>query len=275
MYKFLITHYKVSLTFKLCLFSCLSPERGGFFKTSRSHREREEKKENERRRKQQRSEQQAGSIDGTDVAPHDNGVRRALLCYNAGLCKLSLSLSLSYVKLIALYVFWCFEDDPSGDSKAAGDPYCTLFVGRISHLTTEETLREAMSRYGKVKSLRLVRHIVTGASRGYAFVEYETEKEMRRAYEDAHHSFIDGREIIVDYNRQQLMPGWIPRRLGGGLGGRKESGQLRFGGRDRPFRAPLYGVCLCSPLPFSKRHKHRRSHHHLVEIFILLTESYY
>ncbi|KAF2569445.1 hypothetical protein F2Q68_00028334 [Brassica cretica] len=158
---------------------------------------------------------QAGSIDGTDVAPHDNGVRRALLCYNAGLY------------------------DPCGDSKAAGDPYCTLFVGRISHLTTEETLREAMSRYGKVKSLRLVRHIVTGASRGYAFVEYETEKEMRRAYEDAHHSFIDGREIIVDYNRQQLMPGWIPRRLGGGLGGRKESGQLRFGGRDRPFRAPL------------------------------------
>jgi hypothetical protein len=27
---------------------------------------------------------------------------------------------------------------------------------------------------------------------------------------------------------------------GGGLGGMKESGQLRFGGRERPFRAPLY-----------------------------------
>lgn len=25
---------------------------------------------------------------------------------------------------------------------------------------------------------------------------------------------IDGNEVIVDYNRQQLMPGWIPRRLG-------------------------------------------------------------
>lgn len=37
-----------------------------------------------------------------------------------------------------------FEDDPSGDSKAAGDPYCTLFVGRISHLTSEETLREVV-----------------------------------------------------------------------------------------------------------------------------------
>lgn len=28
-------------------------------------------------------------------------------------------------------------------------------------------------------------------------------------------------------------------RLGGGLGGKKESGQLRFGGRDRPFRKPI------------------------------------
>ena len=103
---------------------------------------------------------QAGSIDGTDVAPHDNGVRRALLCYNAGLCKLSLSLSLSYVKLIALYVFWCFEDDPCGDSKAAGDPYCTLFVSRISHLTTEETLREVRVCVVVFVTLELIKMLV-------------------------------------------------------------------------------------------------------------------
>ncbi|XP_010263821.1 PREDICTED: U11/U12 small nuclear ribonucleoprotein 35 kDa protein [Nelumbo nucifera] len=163
---------------------------------------------------------QAGSIDGTDILPHDNAIYRALLCSSAGLY------------------------DPFGDSKVIGDPYCTLFVGHLSHITTEDTLRKAMSRYGKVKNLRLVRHIVTGASCGYAFVEYENEKEIRRAYVDAHHSIIDDSEIIVDYNRQQLMPGWIPRRLGGGLGGKKESGQLRFGGRERPFRAPLRPIPL-------------------------------
>ncbi|XP_031123261.1 U11/U12 small nuclear ribonucleoprotein 35 kDa protein isoform X1 [Ipomoea triloba] len=195
---------------------------------------------------------QSGSIDGTDILPHDSAVYRALLCSNAGLY------------------------DPFGDPKAVGDPYCTLFVGRLSHLTTEHTLREEMSKYGRVKNLRLVRHIVTGASCGYAFVEFETEREMRRAYkrklgkqdglsvlpkahfsfpdiindinkgkkEDAHHKIIDDSEIIVDYNRQRLMPGWIPRRLGGGLGGKKESGQLRFGGRDRPFRAPLRQIPL-------------------------------
>ncbi|KAK8518194.1 hypothetical protein V6N13_027671 [Hibiscus sabdariffa] len=163
---------------------------------------------------------QAGSIDGTDILPHDNAVLRAHLCSNA-----------------ALY-------DPLGDPKIIGDPYRTIFVGRLSHLTTEHSLRKAMSKYGRVRNLRLVRHIVTGASRGYAFVEFESEREMRRAYLDAHHSIIDDAEIIVDYNRQQLMPGWIPRRLGGGLGGRKESGQLRFGGRERPFRAPL------QPIPY-------------------------
>ncbi|KAG9447109.1 hypothetical protein H6P81_013237 [Aristolochia fimbriata] len=161
---------------------------------------------------------QAGSIDGTDTLPHDNAIYRALLCQSAGLY------------------------DPHGDPKVIGDPYCTLFVGRLSRSTSEETLKKAMSRYGKVNNLRLVRDI--GASRGYAFVEYETERDMRRAYEEAHHSRIDDHEIIVDYNRQQLMPGWIPRRLGGGLGGKKESGQLRFGGRERPFRAPL------RPIPY-------------------------
>ncbi|KAK8939054.1 hypothetical protein KSP39_PZI011268 [Platanthera zijinensis] len=163
---------------------------------------------------------QAGSIDGTDIVPHDNGVLRAVLCSAAGLY------------------------DPFGDPKVIGDPYCTLFVGRLSRQTSEETLRKAMSAYGKVKNMRLVRDIVTGASRGYAFVEYETERQMWRAYMDAHHSIIDDTEVIVDYNRQQLMPGWIPRRLGGGLGGKKESGQLRFGGRERPFRAPL------RPIPY-------------------------
>ncbi|KAK4278899.1 hypothetical protein QN277_016677 [Acacia crassicarpa] len=163
---------------------------------------------------------QAGSIDGTDILPHDNAVYRAFLCSSAGLY------------------------DPFGDPKAKGDPYCTVFVGRLSRATTEETLRKVMGKYGRVKNLRLVRDIVTGASCGYAFVEYETESEMRRAYEDAHHSFIDDCEILVDFDRQQLMPGWIPRRLGGGLGGKKESGQLRFGGRERPFRAPL------RPIPY-------------------------
>lgn len=36
----------------------------------------------------------------------------------------------------------------------------------------------------------------------------------------------------------RTMKGWKPRRLGGGFGGKRESGQLRFGGISRPFQLP-------------------------------------
>eukprot|EP00850_Spirogloea_muscicola_P000492 SM000002S05572 [mRNA] locus=s2:915343:916682:- [translate_table: standard] len=104
-----------------------------------------------------------------------------------------------------------------------------------------------MQRFGRIRSLRLVRDIVTGASRRYAFVEFEDALGLEAAYRasiacftqpiHAHKLEVDGSAILVDYYRQGLMPGWMPRRLGGGLGGRKESGQLRFGGRDRPFQS--------------------------------------
>lgn len=50
---------------------------------------------------------------------------------------------------------------------------------------------------------------------------------------------LDDAQILVDFMREQTVPGWIPRRLGGGVGGKKPSGQMRFGGRDCPFRAPF------------------------------------
>lgn len=51
--------------------------------------------------------------------------------------------------------------------------------------------------------------------------------------------YIDGSEIIVEKEVERIMRGWKPRRLGGGFGGRKESGQLRFGCRERPFKKPI------------------------------------
>jgi len=152
-----------------------------------------------------------GSIDGTDGRPHDRAlIRAARARYDATL-----------------------------DPKIKGDPHCTLFVGRLSDKTTEETLRATFGQYGIVKRLRLVRNVVTQSSRRYAFIEYEHECGFERAYNRAHRLMLDGSQIIVDFERERLMTGWKPRRLGGGLGGKKESGQLRFGGRDRPFRVPL------------------------------------
>ncbi|XP_053556482.1 U11/U12 small nuclear ribonucleoprotein 35 kDa protein [Bombina bombina] len=151
----------------------------------------------------------AGSIDGTDEEPHDRAVLRAML---------------------ARYV---------PNKGVIGDPLLTLFVSRLSPQTDEEKLKKAFSRYGDIKRLRLVRDLVTGFSKGYAFIEYQKESAIIKAYRDANKLVIDKNEIFVDYELERRLKGWIPRRLGGGFGGKKESGQLRFGGRDRPFRKPI------------------------------------
>ncbi|CAD7681908.1 unnamed protein product [Nyctereutes procyonoides] len=110
-----------------------------------------------------------------------------------------------------------------------GDPLLTLFVARLNLQTKEEKSKEVFSRYGDIRRLRLVRDLVMGFSKGYAFFEHQEERAL----------VIDQQEIFVDYDLEKTLKGWIPRRLGGGLGGKKESGQLRFGGRDRPFRKPI------------------------------------
>ncbi|RZF32839.1 hypothetical protein LSTR_LSTR009390 [Laodelphax striatellus] len=151
----------------------------------------------------------AGSIDRTDTEPHDRAISRALY------------------------------SDYKPNKRLSSDPESTLFVARLHKKTTEETLTREFSQYGPIKSCHLVRDIVTGASKCYAFVEFVSKKDASLAYRRANSSNIDGMEVLVDFECERLLPGWIPRRLGGGFGGKKESGQLRFGGRARPFKKPI------------------------------------
>lgn len=83
-----------------------------------------------------------------------------------------------------------------------------------------------------------MRDIVTGTSKQYAFIEYDSSSSVWEAVREMHQRHIDDTEIIVDYEHERTLTGWKPRRLGGGFGGRKESGQLRFGAKNRPFQRP-------------------------------------
>lgn len=150
-----------------------------------------------------------GSIDGTDTEPHDLAILRAKY------------------------------SEYTPNKLVKGNPRNTIFIARLNHRTTQETIQSEFSKHGKILHCRLVRDIVTGKSKRYAFVEYEDDKSMEKALFSMHKEYIDGSEIIVESEAERLLPGWKPRRLGGGFGGRKESGQLRFGCRDRPFRKPL------------------------------------
>lgn len=84
-----------------------------------------------------------------------------------------------------------------------------------------------------------MRDVVTGISKQYAFIEYDCRDSGRDAIHGMDERYIDDSQIIVDYEQERRLEGWKPRRLGGGFGGKKESGQLRFGCKARPFQRPL------------------------------------
>lgn len=103
------------------------------------------------------------------------------------------------------------------------DAYKTLFVGRLSYLTDEAKLKREMEQYGSVKSVTMVNTKDEGKPRGYGFVEFEHERDMKTAYKHADGRKIDGKRILVDVERGRTVKEWKPRHLGGGLGSsRKE-----------------------------------------------------
>ncbi|KDN52954.1 RNA-binding domain-containing protein [Tilletiaria anomala UBC 951] len=110
------------------------------------------------------------------------------------------------------------KHNPKEDAHTTGDPFKTLFIGRLSYEVAEDDLRKEFDRYGPIEVVRLVTD-QEGKSRGYAFIVYEREKDMRAAYKSAEGMKLRGRRILVDVERGRTVTGWKPMRLGGGLGG--------------------------------------------------------
>ncbi|KAK9468532.1 hypothetical protein V1512DRAFT_107321 [Lipomyces arxii] len=109
---------------------------------------------------------------------------------------------------------------PSADPLAKGDPFHTLFISRLAYDVTEQDLDKEFGRYGNIERIRIVRDKVTGKSRGYAFIVFSRETDMRAAYKEMNGARINNRRIVIDVERGRTVKTWKPTRLGGGLGGR-------------------------------------------------------
>lgn len=72
-----------------------------------------------------------------------------------------------------------------------------VYVGELDPNVNEEILFSAFSRIGRIHSLKVMRHIVTGASRGFAFVNFFTPGEAARAVKLMDNEKLFGRKIKV------------------------------------------------------------------------------
>ena len=104
------------------------------------------------------------------------------------------------------------------DRKIDGDPYRTIFVGRLNYTTTEDRLFREFQIFGQVENVRIVKNQKTGKPNGYAFVEFRDERGADDAVRRGDGRKIEGHKIIVDREFGRTKKGWYPRRLGGGKG---------------------------------------------------------
>ncbi|XXH04450.1 mRNA turnover and ribosome assembly protein [Hypoxylon texense] len=117
---------------------------------------------------------------------------------------------------------------PNEDPNIRGDPFKTLIVARLSYDANEHDLEKEFGRFGPIERIRIVTDTHANEKpnkkkkphRGYAFVVFEREKDMRAALDGCDGIRIKDRRIKVDVERGRTVKGWKPRRFGGGLGGR-------------------------------------------------------
>ena len=100
-----------------------------------------------------------------------------------------------------------------------------LFVGNLPFAVTQSDLEELFSQFGTVTSVNLITDRMSGRSKGFAFVEFETEEAAKAAVEALHGNDFQGRNLVVNVARpQEERP---PRRDFGGGGGGRQGGYGR------------------------------------------------
>lgn len=76
-----------------------------------------------------------------------------------------------------------------------------IFVGNLSHSTSEQALRAAFEAFGQVLSVKIVSDRDTGGARGIAFVEMNGDVEAKAAIAGLDGTMIDGRKVNVNEAR--------------------------------------------------------------------------
>lgn len=72
-----------------------------------------------------------------------------------------------------------------------------LFVGSLPWSTTDDSLKETFAAFGTVVSAKVVTDRQTGKSRGFGFVEMESDSDASNAIKSLNGSEMNGRAIVV------------------------------------------------------------------------------
>ncbi len=94
-----------------------------------------------------------------------------------------------------------------------------LYVGNLATEVVEEDLKANFSEVGKVVSVNIIKDKYTGVSRGFGFVEMETEEAAEQAIKKFNGGELLGKALTVNEARPKQDQGQKGRGGRGGGGG--------------------------------------------------------
>lgn len=103
-----------------------------------------------------------------------------------------------------------------------------LYVGNLTYQVTETDLEQLFSQFGTVQSAQVIQDRETGRSKGFGFVEMDSEAEAQAAIQGLHEQEHEGRRLTVNEAKPREDRGG--GGFGGGGGGRSGGGGYGGGG---------------------------------------------
>lgn len=76
-----------------------------------------------------------------------------------------------------------------------------IYVGNLPWSMTEADLSAEFEAYGKVRSVQIIKDKLTDRSRGFGFVEMDSQSEAQAAIEALNGKDVDGRPLTVNEAR--------------------------------------------------------------------------
>ena len=95
-----------------------------------------------------------------------------------------------------------------------------LYVGNLSYRSTDEDLQKLFAQAGTVKSASIIKDRDTGRSKGFGFVEMETDSEAQQAINMFNGKAFQDRPLTVNLARPREDRGSERSSRSGGGGGR-------------------------------------------------------
>ncbi|MDQ1272446.1 MAG: hypothetical protein QG591_1076 [Planctomycetota bacterium] len=96
-----------------------------------------------------------------------------------------------------------------------------IFAGNLSLDVTEDDLQQAFEAFGQVKTVKVIKDLFSGTSKGFAFVEMPAKAEAQAAINGLNGKELKGRALNVNEARPRPEGGRGGGRPGGGGGGRR------------------------------------------------------